>query len=422
MLIGLALGIHAGIIFGLVGFGGTIALLGFSKSLSMMATTPFWSVADYKLLVIAMFILMGELAFQGGLGPVIFTAVSKWMGRLHGGMAMATTAACAFFGAISGSSMAAMLVFSKMAIPEMMQRGYSKVLAGGVVAASGTLAVLIPPSGTMVLYCIFTEVSLGRLMIAGVIPGILSAVIYMVSIYIRARINPDLGPPSTEVVTWKERVYATRWVAPVIIVMVIMLGGIYMGIFSPMESGAIGAFTVFIVTLIRRSLSMSALKESLRNTGRVVGMMFFMIIGAMIFSKFIALSNLPNGITMFVAGLPIPPIGILVIVLLIYIVLGCFMPIITTIVITLPIFFPLLTSLGFDGVWLGILIIKMVEIGVITPPMGMQVYIMAGVVGNDISVPTLFRGILPFFVMDVLTVVVLVAFPQISLWLPSTMY
>jgi C4-dicarboxylate transporter DctM subunit len=175
-----------------------------------------------------------------------------------------------------------------MAIPEMMKRGYDKVLAGGVVAASGTLAVLIPPSGTMVLYCIFTEVSLGRLMIAGIIPGILSAVIYMVSIYVRARLNPKLGPPSKEVVTWKEKMSATRWIAPVIIVMVVMLGGIYMGIFSPMESGAIGAFTVFIVALIRRSLPWRALKESLRNTGRVVGMMFFMIVGAMIFSKFLS--------------------------------------------------------------------------------------------------------------------------------------
>jgi tripartite ATP-independent transporter DctM subunit len=304
----------------------------------------------------------------------------------------------------------------------MMHHNYDSRLAAGVVAASGTLAVLIPPSGVMVIYCIFTEVSLGGMMMAGIIPGFLSALIYMVMIYVRVRLNPHLGPRSTEVVPWKERLLATRWLTPIAVIMIVMLGGIYLGIFSPVEAGAVGAFTVLVVVLARRSLSLTALRTGLTNAAETSAMIFFVVIGAMIFGKFIALSGLPDLLLAFVTGLTVPPVGILVVILLVYIVLGCVMDVPSMMCITLPMFYPLLHGLGFEDLWVGILIIKIVEIASITPPIGMNVYVLKGVVGDVVSLGGLFQGIIPFFIMDILTLAVLVAFPQISLWLPSMMY
>jgi C4-dicarboxylate transporter DctM subunit len=422
MFVGLALGIHIGFTLGTIGFAGCVVLLGFSKSLSVLSTTPYYQVASFAIIVLPMFILMGEFAFQGGIGTLLYTAASKWLGRLHGGLAMATAFANALFGAISGSSLAAAATFGKLAIPEMMRHNYDSRLAAGVVAASGTLAVLIPPSGVMVIYCIFTEVSLGGMMIAGIIPGFLSALIYMVMIYVRVRLNPRLGPQSTEVVPWKERLLATRWLTPIAVIMIVMLGGIYLGIFSPVEAGAVGAFTVLVVVLARRSLSLTALRTGLTNAAETSAMIFFVIIGAMIFGKFIAISRLPDALLTLILGLEVPPLGILIVILLVYIVLGCLMDVPSMMCITLPMFYPLLHGLGLDDIWVGILIIKLVEIASITPPIGMNVYVLKGVVGDVVSLGGLFQGIIPFFIMDVLTLAILVAFPQISLWLPSMMF
>jgi C4-dicarboxylate transporter DctM subunit len=422
MFILLVTGTHIGIILGAVGFAGCITLLGFSRSISVVVTTPYFSVANYSFIVMPMFILMGELSFKGGIGTLLYAAASKWLGRLHGGLAMATIAASALFAAISGSSLATTATFGKLAIPEMMQHNYDSKLASGVVACSGTLASLIPPSGLMVLYCILTEVSLSRLLIAGLIPGLLSALIYMVMIYFRVRLNPGLAPRLTEVVSWKERFFATRWLTPIAVVMVVMLGGIYLGVFSPVEAGAVGAFAVFVVVLVRRSLSLSALKASLTDTAHSSSMIFLVLIGAMIFGKFLMLSRLPDALLTFILGLTAPPLTILIVVLLVYIVLGTFLDVPAMLCITLPMFFPFLDGLGFDGVWLGILVVKIVEIAVITPPIGMNVYVLKAVMGNTVSLGGLFQGIFPFFLMDVLTLAVLVAFPQISLWLPSMMF
>jgi tripartite ATP-independent transporter DctM subunit len=422
MFIGLALGIHIGVTLGVLGFAGCVAILGFQKSYSVLVTTPFVTASTYSFIVLPMFILMGEFAFQGGVGRLLFTAASKWLGRLHGGLAMASCAAAALFAAITGSSLATAATFGKVATPEMMRLNYDGKLAAGSVAAAGSLAALIPPSGLMVLYCIFTDVSLGKLFIAGFIPGAISALIYMGMIYIRVRINPSLGPPSDEVVSWKEKISSVRWLTPLVIVVIVMLGGIYGGIFSPVEAGSIGAFVVFVVVLARRSLPLKALKTALENAARTTAMIFFIIIGAMIFGKFLTLSGLPDALMMFIESLAVPRIYILILILIIYVILGAIMDVQAMICITLPIFFPLLSGLGFDGVWLGILTIKIIEIGVITPPIGLNVYVVKGVLGDTISLSDLFKGILPFFYMDVLTLAILVAFPQISLWLPSKMF
>jgi C4-dicarboxylate transporter DctM subunit len=422
MFVLLAFGIHIGISLGVIGFIGSGIMLGFSRSLSLLVTTPYYVVADYNFIVLPMFILMGEMAFQGGIGILLYMAAAKWLGRLHGGLAMATTAASAALGAITGSSLAATATFGKMALPEMRRHKYSDSLSAGVVAASGTLAVMIPPSGIMVLYTILAPVSLGKLMIAGVIPGFISAVIYMVMIYSRVRLNPQLGPKSTELVTWKERFSSIRWLTPVVVVMVAMLGGIYMGVFSPIEAGAVGAFTVFIVVLARRSVSGPMMITTLANTVRSSSMIGLVIVGAMVFGRFLMLTELPDALTVFVSNLDIPPVAVLAVILAIYIVLGCIMDVPAMIVITVPIFYPVLHGLGLDDIWVAILIIKIVEIAAITPPIGLNVYVLKGVAGEDVTVGNIFRGIIPFFVMDVLTLVLLIAVPQVTLWLPSTMF
>ncbi len=422
MFVLLAMGLHVGISLGVIGFIGCALMLGFSRSLSMLVTTPYYVVANYTFIVLPMFIFMGEMAFQGGIGILLYKAASKWLGRLHGGLAMATTAAAALLGAITGSTLAAAATFGKIAVPEMKRHNYDNKLSAGVVAASGTLAVMIPPSGIMVLYSILTDVSLGKIMIAGIIPGFMSAAIYMVMIYLRVRLNPSMGPKSTEIVPWKERFSSIRWLTPVVVVMITMLGGIYAGVFSPIEAGAVGAFIVFIVVLARRSVNPSMLITTLANTIRVSAMIGLVIVGAMVFGRFLMLTDLPDALLSFVASLAIPPVSILVVILLIYIVLGCIMDVPAMIVITVPLFYPLLNGLGLDDIWVAILIIKIVEIAAITPPIGLNVYVLKGVIGDAVSVGDIFRGILPFFVMDILTLALLVAVPRITLWLPSTMF
>ena len=422
MFVLLALGVHVGIAMAVTGFFGCALMLGFAKSLSQLVATPYFTVADYSFIVLPMFIMMGELAFQGGIGILLYKVASKWMGRLPGGLAMATVAANALFGAISGSTLAATATFGKLAVPEMIRFNYDKKLATGVVASAGTLAVMIPPSGTMVIYCIMTEVSLGKLMMAGFIPGIIIAIIYMVMIYFRVRLNSRLGPPIAESPTWKDRFTSIRWLIPLIVIVIVMLGGIYIGIFSPVEAGAVGAFTVLIVVLARRSLSFSQFKNAIINTTLTTGMICLVLMGAMVFGKFLMLTSLPDHLLHWVSGLQIPPLGVLVVVLVIYIILGCILDVPSMLVITLPIFFPLLAGLGFDGVWLGILVILEVEMGVITPPVGMNVFVLKSVVGEMASIGDIFRGIVPFFYMDILVMVILVAFPVLSLWLPSMMF
>jgi tripartite ATP-independent transporter DctM subunit len=422
MFVLLALGIHVGISMAVTGFFGCVLMLGFSRSLSQLVATPYFTVADYSFIVLPMFIMMGELAFQGGIGVLLYKVASKWLGRLPGGLAMATVAANALFGAISGSTLAATATFGKLAVPEMIRYNYDKKLATGVVASAGTLAVMIPPSGTMVIYCIMTEVSLGKLMMAGFVPGIIIAIVYMILIYFRVRFNPSLGPPIAEKPTWQERISSIRWLIPLMVIVIVMLGGIYIGIFSPVEAGAVGAFTVLIVVLARRSLSFSQFKNAIINTTLTTGMICLVLMGAMVFGKFLMLTNLPTHLLNWVSGLQIPPMGVLVVILVIYIILGCILDVPSMLVITLPIFFPLLAGLGFDGVWLGILVILEVEMGVITPPIGMNVFVLKSVVGDEVSIGDIFRGIVPFFYMDLLVMVILVAFPVLSLWLPSMMF
>lgn len=421
LVVFLGLGVHVGIAMGFIGFLGAVALIGFSKSLSLLATTPFHTI-DYTILVLPMFILMGEFAFHGGMGVRLYTAASKWLGRIYGGVAMTTVVAVAFFSAISGSALASAATFAKMAVPEMTRLKYDSKFACAVVAASATLDILIPPSGLMVLYCIFTGASLGKLMFAGFIPGFLSALNYMIIIYFRARIDPNLRTQPIEGASWREKMIAARMITPEAIIVVVVFGGIYSGIFSPIEASAVGAFSVFIAGLARKALSLSLFKTSLIATARTTAMIFLIIAGSMIFSKFVAIAGLQEALLTFVSALAMDRYIILALVLFSYFILGMFMDVVAMLAITLPIFFPLLVALRFDDIWVGILIMKMAGIGTLTPPVGMVCYVVKAIVGDVVTLEGLFRGIWPFVAADVLTLVLLVAFPQITLWLPSVIY
>jgi C4-dicarboxylate transporter DctM subunit len=422
MLLLLALGVHIGVVFGITGFLGFVALLGPTKGLAMLVSTPYYVAASPAFVVLPLFILMGEFAFLGGLGRNLYEATTKWLGHVHGALAMSTAAASAMFGAVTGSTLATSAMFGKLAVPEMIRANYDRSLAASVVAASGTMAAMIPPSGLMVMYSIFTNESLGKLLIAGFIPGGLMAVLYMALIYSRVRLNPQLAPRLHVNVPLREKIASTVHLIPVIIVVLVMLVGLYSGVFSPSEAGAVGSFTILAIVLMRRSLPFKAIVLSLENTAETCGKVVFLIIGAMIFAKFISMSNLADVVVEQLSLLNVSRWLILFMILFSYLIMGCFLSVIAMMAITLPIYYPLLMGLGFDGVWFGIIMIQMCEIGAITPPIGLNVYVTKGVLGDMVTTEQLFRGIIPFFCVDIITLFVLLAFPQITLWLPSKMF
>jgi tripartite ATP-independent transporter DctM subunit len=422
MIAGLFLGVHIGIVLGGVGLLGCIVIAGFAKGIGLLASTAYFTVSNYGFIALPMFIMMGEFAFQGEIGSLLYTAVSKWMGHRYGGLAMATTVANAMFATIAGDSLSATATFGKIAIPEMIRYKYDKVFACGVVASAGCLAVLIPPSGVMILYCIFTSVSLGRLMMAGFIPGIISTIIYMSYIYTKVRLNPGMAPRSSEISSWRERFRVIKWIIPLAVVMIVMFGGIYTGIFSPIEAGAIGAFTVLILNLARGTFSLSKYAAAMANVARTTAMIFLVIIGAMIFSKFLVLAGIPDLVLTAITSLHMSKYVVLFIIIVLYLIMGCFMTVPAMLAVSLPLFFPLAEGLGFNGVWFGIIIVLMCEIAALTPPVGLNVYVLKAVVGDLVPTGGIFRGIVPFFFLNLIIVAILIAFPQLSLWLPSMMF
>jgi C4-dicarboxylate transporter DctM subunit len=419
----IVLGIPIWIALLLVGSLGTVMVIGFPATMASLATTPYHMVATFAFAVIPLFVLMGDFALHAGIGDELYAAARSWVGRLHGGLAMATALGCALFAMITGSILATVATFTKVALPEMRRHNYDDKLSTAVIVASGTLACLIPPSGLMIFFCIMTGASLGKLMLAGFIPGFLSAMIYMVMINIWSRKNPRLGPPLPMPVSWKEKALAFRWLGPVGIIMVVMLGGIYLGVFSPSEAAAIGAFCTFTIALIRKSLSLGKLKTTLLETATTTTSIMFIIIAAIIFGKFLTVSGLATTIIDFFVALPVPAIVTVTLILLVYVAGGTVIPGMPLLAMTLPIVFPLLTeSLGYDPIWIGVLCIKIVEVAAITPPVGLNLYVVKAVSGMDVHLEDTIRGVLPFFVMDILTIALLVAFPQICLWLPSKMF
>ena len=402
----------------IVGLLGLVTMLGWTGGAGNAGMIPYAKGTIYALSVLPMFILIGFLAYHAGMTEALFDAAKKWFGWVPGGLAVATVFATAGFAAVSGASTATAAVFARVAIPEMLKNGYDPKLAAGVVAAGGTLASLIPPSAILVIYAIIVEESIGRLLVAGFIPGVVSAIIYALLIIYMAKRNPELGP-AVGGFSWGERMKSVPGTLPVIAVIVIIFTSMYTGWATPTEAGALGAFLVFIMALIG-GMKWLTLRDALLETARLTVMIFSLVWGVLIFVRFMGFAELPTVFAEWVTGLPFPPVVIMICILLFYIILGMFMDAIGMLLLTLPVVYPAVIGLGYDPIWFGIVVVKMCEVCLITPPIGLNCYVVAGV-RPDISLQDVFRGIGPFFVADVITLGVFLAFPAVITWLPNLM-
>ena len=362
---------------------------------------------------------MGLICSETGLVNEIYFVFHKWLGRLPGGLAVATIGGGAVFSAVTGSSLACAATMGKMALPEMKKYKYDPKLATGTIAAGGTLGILIPPSAGFIIYGIITETSIGKLFIAGILPGMLLAFLFMLVIYIRAKLNPSLALPGPKA-SWHERVTILRSAWPVLALFTVVMGSIYMGVTTPTEAGAIGALGALLISLIRRRLTKRSLITALKDTMHTTGMIFVILIGAMVLNYFLAVSKLPAELANFVATLSWPPHFILMFVIVSLVVMGCIMDALAMILLTMPIFFPIIMALGFDPIWFGVLAVLLIEVGLITPPIGMNVYIVAGI-AKDVPLFDIFRGVLPFLVAMIACIAIITLFPQITLLLPTMM-
>ncbi|MFQ5850538.1 MAG: TRAP transporter large permease [Candidatus Binatia bacterium] len=414
-------GVHVGVALGVVGMAGFAALTNWTAGLGLLRTTPYSVTSHFTFFAIPVFILMGQFANYGGLSEDIYSVVHKWLGRVRGGLAMATTASCAAFAAACGSSVATAATFTQVALPEMLKFGYDRRLAAGAIAASGTLGALIPPSGLMIIYGIITEQSIGQLLMAGFIPGLLSALIYIGMISVWMAIRPNMAPVLPVAPPWRERFSSLYRVWGIAVLAVVVMGSIYTGAATPTEAGAFGAFGAFLLMILKGNLSGKSLGNALFETASSTTMLFTIIIGAFMFSRFLAITYIGPNLADFLLSSGLSRYLVLAGFLLLYVFLGMFMDPAAMMAISLPIVFPIVEQMGFSGIWFGVLVIKTCEIGNITPPVGLNVYTVHASAQGRVRLEEVFQGILPFFIMDVLTLAILVAFPQISLWLPQTM-
>ena len=399
-----------------VGGIGILIIRGLDGMMGALGYLPYAIIANYSFGVIPMFVLMGFIAYQSGMARDIFWAIRQWVGHVHGGLAIATVFGCTAFGATSGSSTSDAAVFGKIAIPEMIRYKYDRRLAAGTVAASGTLAALIPPSMLIVIYGLLTEQSIAQLLLAGIIPGVLTAAIYAFMLWFRIRLNPGLGLPA-DPAPWKVRFISLKAAWSPALIFGLLVGGIYTGIFTPTEAGGIAAFAAFLIALVVKKLRFIQFRDALLETVSISVMVLAILVGTIIFMHFLALSGVTRAVIVFVASLPVGRMMVLIGMLFIYLILGCFISATAMIMLTLPIFFPVIVKLGFDPIWFGILVIKMCEVAVITPPLGLNVYAVRSVT-PDISTVDIFRGIFPFLIMEFFILAILVAFPQLTLFLP----
>ncbi len=416
----LFLGMPIAFVMMFVGFLGISYLVSFDAALPVVAKTLYETASYYPYTIIPLFILMGGFAGNAGITRELYGTFEKWFRRLPGGLGIATITACAFFAALSGSSVAASAAMGTIAIPEMRRFHYAPRLAVGAVAAGGTLSFLIPPSLGFVIYGMLTEQSIGKLLISGILPGILLSLAFIMIIIVQVRMNPSLAPVNPEEVSLKEKLIALKGIWETVLVFVIVMGGIYLGFINPTEAGAIGAFALFIIVLLKRRLTLQNLFASLYEAARISVLVLFLVAGANVFSYFLALSTIPMAVSSWMAGLEVSRYIILTVIILIYLMLGCFLDAISMMVLTMPVIFPVIKALGFDPIWFGVVCVMMMEAGLITPPVGLNVYTLAGVV-KDVPMQTIFRGAAPFLFAMIAVVVLIILFPKIVLFLPSMM-
>ncbi|MGD9116974.1 MAG: TRAP transporter large permease [Dehalococcoidia bacterium] len=408
--------------FAFTGFLGLVYLAGFEPAMSVLSMSIWTGITSYTLMAVPLFILMGLFASNSGIGGGLYNAASKWLGKLPGGLAIATTWGCAGFAACTGSSAAGMLVFGPISYEPMKDAGYSKTLALGTICCGATIGSMIPPSISFIVYGSITDESIGRLFMAGVFPGILEAVLYSITICVLIYLGVWKGPAGAPS-TWKEKFLSLKGVWGMLLLMGVVIGGIYRGVFTPTEASGIGALGAFIILLARKGFKWTLIKSSLLETMRTTSMVFTIIIGSIVFARLMALSGLNMWLLDLIVSWDVPPLIIVIITLLILFLLGFVMPVTSTIVLLVPFLYPIFTTvLGYSGIWFGVLVCVMAEIAVVTPPIGMNLFMMKGLFGKDATMGEIFKGALPFVLADVLRVAILVAFPAICLWLPGTMY
>ena len=411
--------VPVGMAMGLVGVTGFGYLVGFSPAMKLVGQTTMRTVTDYTFGVIPMFLLMGAFVSVSGISRELFRAANTFVGHWRGGLGIATIAACGAFAAISGSSVATAATFSAVAYPEMRRFNYPQSFATGVIAVGGTLGAMLPPSTVLVVYGIITEQDIGKLFIAGVIPGLLAIIMHMITIFIIGRVKPNFLPQGP-VSSWQARAGAIRDVWSPLLLFLFVIGGLYGGFFVPTEAGAVGAVGAFLIGVIRGKLNGAGIRESLLQATRTAAAVFTVLIGALFFGRFLTITQTPQHVTEFFTGLGVGPYGVLALILAMYIVLGCLMDAMAMIILTVPIVFPAIQALGFDPIWFGIIIVMTVELGLIHPPVGMNVFVIKSVI-KDVSMSTIFLGVLPFVVTDLLRLAILIAVPKLATWLPSAM-
>jgi len=401
---------------------------GVRTAMSNLSGEAFEASSNYNLLVIPMFVLMGNLAGVSGMSSDLFNAAYRCMGHLRGGLASATIAACAGFAALSGSSLAAAITMGRVALPEMKKFNYADSLATGSVAAGGTLGFLIPPSGGMVIYAVLTEQSIGRLFMAGVIPGIVLTLLFIGAIYLTVLRKPEAGPAGLKT-PWPERRAALISALPFVVVVGITIGGMYTGFFTPVEASSVGAFLAMVVAILRRSLGLKAIREVILQTMKASATVFLIIIGAFVFIPFMSITELPGQLVTLLTSLPIGDYGILLIIILIYMFLGMFLEGIAMLVLTIPVVLPIIAALSFGFapeladmkmIWFGVIVVIVLEMGMISPPVGINVFVVKSI-ANKVPMSEIFRGIWPFWFAMALMIVLLMLFPRIAVWLPMTM-
>ncbi|MBA7594419.1 C4-dicarboxylate TRAP transporter large permease protein DctM [subsurface metagenome] len=412
-------GLPVGFLLALLGLIGFSYLTTFGAGANLIAKDFFSNFSAYSLTVIPMFIFMGQIAFYSGTSQRLYDFAYKMVGQLRGGLAMATTVACAGFAAICGSTNATAATMGTVAIPEMKRYHYDPKLATGCVAAGGSLGILIPPSVIFIVYGVMTQQSIGKLFVAGILPGILLTGLFIATIYILCQRNPNLAPPGPRV-SLKEKLASLSELAETIILFTLVMGGLFTGFFTPTEAGAVGAGGALIIALARRKLTWQGFKASILDTTKLSCMVMVIVTGAVVFGHFLAVTRIPFNLATWVAELPIPPTAVIALIITSYLIGGCFIDSLALILLTVPIFFPVITTLGYDPIWFGVIIVLVTQIGVISPPLGTNVYIISGV-AEDVPLGTIFRGVIPFLIALIVCTAIIVAFPQVALFLPSLM-
>ncbi len=387
---------------------------------SMVIADLYETFTSYSLTVIPLFVMMGQVAFHAGISRRLFRTAYVWIGHLRGGLAMATVGACAGFGAICGSGPATAATMAAVALPEMKRYGYSDSLASGTVAAGGSLGMLIPPSVVFIVYALMTEQSIGSLFLAGIVPGIMITILFCISIYIRCTKDRKLGPAGPKH-GWKEKLISLNGVIETLLLFVLVMGGMFLGLFTPIEAAAIGAAGSFAIAFFQKELNLHKIKQILLETVRTSSMVFFIVAGAVIFGRFLAVSRIPFAAAQFFVSLPLPGWMIMMLIILFFLAAGCIIDALALILLTIPIFYPVVIELGFDPIWFGVIVVVITQMGVITPPVGVNVYVVSGM-ERDIPLPVIFKGAIPFLLMLLLSAVILILVPQICLILPNLVH